>query len=73
MRFIFGPVLSIWHAYTRRLDVKMIWPICVEKTNSLDEAKAVFAVHAFNDPGWQELGTRGILDAIDRLTQESKR
>jgi len=46
----------------------ILWPICRREANDLDHAKAAFAVHAFNDPAWLELGEDAMLDFIDGLT-----
>ena len=56
-----------WRARQRRLDTQILWPICVQGANDLDHAKAAFAMHAFNDPAWLELGEDEIIQVIDRL------
>jgi hypothetical protein len=58
---------SWWRARQRRIDLDILWPICVRGANDLDHAKAAFAVHAFNDPAWLALGEDEMLDFIDRL------
>jgi hypothetical protein len=56
-----------WNARRRRIDMDILWPICLAGANDLDHAKAAFAYHAFNDPAWQELGEREIFNFIDKL------
>lgn len=60
-------ILSWWHARQRRIDIDILWPICVHRANNLDHAKAAFAVHAFHDPAWLELGGNKIIAIIDGL------
>jgi hypothetical protein len=38
------------------------------EANDLDHAKAAFAVHAYHDPAWLELGEDTLFAFIDRLT-----
>lgn len=59
-------IRSWWHARQRQIDLDILWPICVRGANDLDHAKAAFAVHAFNDPAWRELGEE-LFNFIDRL------
>ena len=61
-------IIGWWHARQRRIDMVILWPICRREANDLDHAKAAFAVHAFNDPAWLELGEDAMLDFIDGLT-----
>jgi hypothetical protein len=48
--------------------MKVLWPICKQKSTDLDHAKAAFAVHAFNDPAWLALKEDHIRAIIDALT-----
>jgi hypothetical protein len=50
----------------RRFDLEILWPECKAHAPDLDHAKAAFAVHAFNDPAWLELGDE-LMTAIDEL------
>lgn len=61
-------IVAWWRARQRRIDIEILWPICRRGANDLDHAKAAFAVHAFNDPAWLELGEDAMLDFIDGLT-----
>ena len=56
-----------WRACQRRIDIEILWPICVQETNDLDHAKAAFAVHAFHDPAWLTLGGEEIVRQIEEL------
>jgi hypothetical protein len=63
-------ILSWWRRRQRQLDLDLLWPLCVHGANDLDHAKAAFAVHAFNDPAWLELGEDNIIALIDRLAED---
>jgi hypothetical protein len=60
-------IVAWWHARQRRIDLDVLWPICRREANNLDHAKAAFAVHAYHDPAWLELG-EDLFPFIDRLT-----
>ena len=60
-------ILSWWHARLRRIDMEILWPTCKAQANDLDHAKAAFAVHAYHDPAWLELGD-DLIPFIDGLT-----
>jgi hypothetical protein len=60
-------IVAWWHARQRRIDLDILWPICRREANDLDHAKAAFAVHAYHDPAWLELGDE-LFPFIDRLT-----
>lgn len=55
-------------ARQRALDLKILWPSCRDLAPDLDHARAIFAVHAFNDPAWLYLGESEIVRIIDTLT-----
>ena len=57
-----------WHARQRAIDLNILWPSCKNMASNMDEAKAVFACHAYHDPAWLELGEGAIYDFIDGLT-----
>jgi hypothetical protein len=57
-----------WHARQRTIDLDILWPSCKNLAPDLDHAKAAFAVHAYHDPAWLELGEDAIYDFIDGLT-----
>lgn len=56
-----------WNERCRKVDTRLLWPICKEQCADLDEARGVFAVHAFMDPAWRCLGADEICRRIDRL------
>lgn len=64
-------IQSWWCARQRRIDLEILWPICRDGANDLDHAKAAFAVHAFNDPAWLELGEDEIFNIIDGFAPRS--
>jgi hypothetical protein len=64
---LFTIIARWWHARMRRIDLEILWPTCKEEAYDLDHAKAAFAVHAFNDPAWLELGRDELMARIDEL------
>jgi hypothetical protein len=60
-------VRSWRRARIRKLDLEILWPACRQGAADLDYAKAAFAVHAFKDPAWLELGHDELVEFIDRL------
>jgi len=60
-------LLSIWYARCRKIDMEILWPICLKHAPDLDHAKMAFAVHAFNDPAWLFLGRDAVYRFIDDL------
>jgi hypothetical protein len=56
-----------WYARQRRIDLRILWPACISQAPNLDDAKAAFAVHAYNDPAWIWLGEDEIYRIIDSL------
>jgi hypothetical protein len=44
-----------------------LWPTLKAEALDLDHAKAGFAVHAFHDVAWLELGGEEIVRRIDEL------
>jgi hypothetical protein len=57
--------------WRRKVDVSLFWPDCkteaLEQGKTLNEAKAVFAMHAFHDDAWSDLGYEEIKRRIDEL------
>jgi hypothetical protein len=60
-------LLNWWHARQRKIDLQILWPECVKHGRDLDQAKAAFAYHAFNDRAWLCLGEDEIKRRIDAL------
>jgi hypothetical protein len=60
-------LLKWWRRRQRELDLEILWPACLEYSTSLDEAKAAFAMHAFNDRAWTSLGEAEIIRRIEAL------
>jgi hypothetical protein len=67
MIVVLRAIRSMWHAYQRRIDMKILWPVCVREASDLDHAKAAFALHCYNDPAWQCLGEDAVFEFIDKL------
>ena len=58
---------SLYYKRCRRLDLEILWPICCDRAETLDKAKAAFALHAFNDDAWLILGEKEVYRLIDEL------
>jgi hypothetical protein len=57
-----------WWQYQRNMDLNYLWPACKEQADTIEQAKAVFAMHALRDACWIKFyGKEGLLDFIDRL------
>ena len=52
---LLGWVNACWYWRQRRVDLKILWPACVEQAPNIEEARAVFALHAYDDPAWLAL------------------
>lgn len=60
-------IMKWWRARQRKVDLAILWPVCVENAPDLDHAKAAFAVHAFSDPAWQDFNDDELKRFIDGL------
>jgi len=56
-----------WNKRRRQIDIEILWPLCVDNAQSLDHAKAAFAMHAMNDDAWLSLGADEALAIIEGL------
>ena len=57
-----------WWSIQRGIDLDALWPACKKQSANLDQARAVFASHAFNDPAWIEYyGEKRLIQEIDKL------
>ena len=61
-------LLRRWHARQRAIDVDVLWPACRDQAPDLDTARAAFAVHAYRDNAWMELGGEELARRIGELT-----
>lgn len=59
-----------WWALQRDVDLQILWPECKRQAPNIDQAKAAFAVHAFNDPAWVRAYGADLWKVIEGLTQE---
>ena len=84
MLVVFRALRKWWYARCRRIDLDILWPICLRAHSSvdtsntrieydLDHALAAFAYHCFNDPAWLELGEDELVRRIDALGDETRR
>lgn len=68
---LFRWLLSPWHYTQRSIDLQFLWPACKQAAKArgrdLEDAKAAFAFHAFNDTPWLALGEDEIQRRIDAL------
>ena len=60
-------ITALWHRRLRRIDLKMLWPICKREAGDLNTAKLAFAFHALNDTAWTCLGEDEVCRIIDEL------
>ena len=49
---LLGWVNSLWYWQQRRDDLRNFWPVCLAAAQNIDEARAVFALHAYDSPAW---------------------
>jgi hypothetical protein len=57
-----------WWWMQRRMDVRMLWPICRDLSPDLDTAHEAFMAHAALTPCWIEYyGERALIEAVRRL------
>ena len=73
MIVVFRALRKWWYARCRRIDLDILWPICLRGANDLDHALAAFAIHCFSDPAWLELGEDELIRRIDVLGDETRR
>lgn len=64
---LWGLIVGWWYARQRAIDVKFLWPICLEGAHDLDHAKKAFALHVFQDPAWLALGEKELFRFVDKL------
>jgi hypothetical protein len=64
---IFARLMRWWRARQRAIDVELLWPVCKSRAPDLDTARVAFAIHAFRDPAWRELGEAATRSFIDGL------
>jgi hypothetical protein len=61
-----------FNPWRRKIDTSLLWPAikteALKRDRTLDEAKAVFAMHVFHDDAWADLGDKEIKRRIDELT-----
>jgi hypothetical protein len=70
---VWGAIRAWWHARQRRIDIDVLWPICLKGANDLGHARNAFLVHCFHDPAWLALGEKELMRRIDRLTYDAYR
>lgn len=56
-----------WYRRLRRIDLEILWPSCKSEAPDLIHAKAVFALHCFNDRVWMRLGHDEVCRIINEL------
>lgn len=62
----------VWHARRRAVDLRILWPTCkataFARGLGLDEAKAAFGFHVFNDTAWTTRFSHGeLIDFVGDL------
>jgi hypothetical protein len=56
-----------WYARLRQIDFDILWPICKDKTESLEDAKEVFSTHTLLDYAWFILTDEERIRIIENL------
>ncbi len=60
----------LWRKRQRQLDMKLLWPACVNRSPDVDTAKIMFAAHALHDPAWtKDLTHDQIVCTINELAE----
>ena len=59
---------DMWWRRQRSVDLALLWPECKAQATSLDQARAVFAFHAMNDPAWRDFYGDKLQQVISELT-----
>jgi hypothetical protein len=71
MMVVWAALMKWWRARQRKVDIEILWPICLKEASDLDHAKAAFAMHVFNDEAWVADFNEGELIAyIDKLGEQ---
>ena len=62
---IYSWIRGTWQKRQRKLDVEMLWPICLEKAAG-DQERALYAfmIHVKQDPAWKGM------DSLEEVRQE---
>lgn len=63
----FRAIREWWDARRRRIDMDILWPLCLEGAGNLEHAKAAFLTHCLADPAWQSLGANATIEFVDSL------
>ena len=61
-------VRSWWKKRQRKIDLEILWPICLAKTENYNDAEFAFMLHAVNDSAWDDLSTKEILTILAENT-----
>lgn len=61
-----------WWARQRQIDMRILWPICVQQAGDLERAKAAFMVHAIVDPAWCRFYEGNLWAAINAFTADTE-
>ena len=56
-----------WYGRQRNIDILVLWPACCARAHTIDDAKAAFAYHCYNDASWMSLGEDEIYRRIEEL------
>jgi len=63
---------NLWWSRQRSIDMRIFWPICKRQAKDhgmdIENAKAVFAIHAFSDPCWIDFyGEPKLIEIINEM------
>lgn len=57
-----------WNAYRRRIDIKILWPICKQYAATIADAREAFYIHTCLDPAWRDITPDECVSIIEGLS-----
>lgn len=65
----FQPVIETSWAMQRKVDIRVLWPVCKQLSLNIEEARHAFLMHAMGDPCWREYyGEKRLKEVVDEMT-----
>ena len=64
-------LLPLYRRLMRSIDLKILWPQCYKQAPKLEIAKAVFAIHVFQDVAWtRDYDHDALIEYINNMQPE---
>lgn len=61
-------VFGSYDKHRRSIDLSVLWPICCQASDTIDQARAAFALHVLGDAAWvRHYSEEELLEFIDNL------